>query len=166
MDASVIFNIPNLIYWLALAATVAVQGWRIGKVGKNCWSENKRWWTGWATVFGSAAPMVIWFGWDAMTVIILAVIAGLFHVIEIDQVFLNDLWKRRENNRWTAQYFLAVLLGLAFTTSNEADFLTLTLVFISLGVCGIAKVGTEGYRESRKARDMRRKRDSIDAQAE
>lgn len=157
MSTTLIFNLPNLAYWLTLALIITIQGWRIGKRGKAPWPEARRWWTGWFTLFGSAVPMVAFYGWDTETVVVLAVITAVFHIIEIERIFIGDLWQRRENHRWTMQYFIGILSTLPFTT-NDLDFLTLLLIFASLGVAGLTKVSVESWLESREANKLRRQK--------
>ena len=51
-------------------------------------------------------------GWDLSTWLILLVLSIATRFVRVDRLILEDLWLRRENHRWTLQYFTAFIMGL------------------------------------------------------
>lgn len=159
MQPDLIFNIPNVVYWLTLALTIWIQGLTVGRrplVGFETWGEGWRWLFGFNTLFWTGLIMVWEFGWDGPTWAALAVLTLASRVVEKDYTPLAELWRRRESARWTLQYFGAFLAGLGLAAAGRLELVTWLLMFASLGICGAVKVGCEAYRESVKAEALRR----------
>jgi hypothetical protein len=151
MDASLFFNVPNFIYWLALALAVLAESRLVGER----WTESRRWRLGYATLFGSSLVMVAWFGWQWATWAGLLAATGLSRLVKFDRLLVGDLWARKEAHRWTAQYFAAFVLCIPMVALGQWDMLTWGALFFALGLCGATKVGWEAIRDARRARQLR-----------
>lgn len=157
MTANQVFNESNIIFWIAFGLIILVQGMTVGQPIHRKWkrwSEPVRFWTGWVTLFGATLFMVIRSGWDPMTWLWLAyfVFCGRWLV---QWSPLGEFWKRngRENHRWVVIWFTPFVIAIPLL-----DFRTLLLMFCTLGVAGLVKVGWEGARDSWRARELRRRR--------
>jgi hypothetical protein len=151
MDASLFFNVPNFIYWLALALVVLAESRLVGER----WSESRRWRLGYVTLFGSSLVMVAWFGWHWATWAGLLAACGMSRLLKVERPLVGDLWTRKEAHRWTAQYFIAFVLCIPFVVWGQWDMSTWGALFFALGVCGATKLAWEAIRDARRARQLR-----------
>lgn len=157
MEANQIFNQSNVIFWIIFAVIILVQGMTVGKpiISKwKRWPEPVRFWIGWITFFGATLFMVIRAGWDPMTWLWLSYFVFCSRLL-VQWSPLAKFWKRkdRENHRWVVIWFTPFLVLLPVAP----DFRTLLLMFCTLGVAGLVKVGWEGTRDSWRARELRRR---------
>lgn len=161
MESDLIFNGPNVGYWLALALLILLQSLTVGRRGvwrgRAAWPEERRWRLGFVTLLGSSLVMVWWFGWGGLTWAFVAIGVMISRALRADYALVGGLWDRREGHRWTLQYVAGYVLGLVWVLLAGLDLVTWLLMFASLGVCGAIKVGAEAYRESVEARRLRRR---------
>jgi hypothetical protein len=69
---------------------------------------------------------------------------------------LGQLWKRRENARWTTGYAVVFIWGYFLVYLGYWDGATYIGLFFAVGISGAIKVGYEQYRHSREAAKLRR----------
>ena len=153
VSSNLFFNLPNLIYWLALALVVWVEAKLVGER----WPERWRWLLGYVTLFGSGLVMALAFGWDWLTWLGLLAAVGLARLVKAERLLVGSLWERpnRESHRWTAQYFAAFLFCIPMVALGCWDILTWAGLFFGLGLCGAVKVGWGAYLNSRRAQQLR-----------
>lgn len=163
-EPTLLFNLTNLAYWVALSAIIIVE--TTTAVG---WPENKRWLLGYSTLFGSSLLFMVNFsGWHYYTWLILALLSALARYSRLDHHLLRllgrlaglnliGLWDspKREPHRWTAQYFLAFVAAIPLIIWTRADIITWAAMFFSLGLCGAIKVGYHALATSYQARRLR-----------
>jgi hypothetical protein len=148
------FNAPNIAYWLALGLLI----WLETRYTPAHWRENTRWWEGLVSLFGTSAIMVAVAGWDYRVWLVLLLSSIVTRLSNAHILLVGGVWERRqrENHRWTLQYFLAFMSGLAIVIWGNLDIITWGALFFSLGVCGAVKVGAHALADSRAAESLRR----------
>ena len=77
--------------------------------------------------------------------------------IAITTCTLGQLWRRRENARWTVGYLVVFLYGFFLVYLGYWDQATYIGLFFAVGISGAIKVGYELYRASKDAEKLRRK---------
>lgn len=158
MEADIFFNRPNLIFWTVLALVI----WTETAIIAVGWPEPRRWWLGFATMFGGSLVMA-WAGWDWRTIVYLAGLNAALRIARFDKwVFAvfgqpYNLWKYRESYRWTLNYFFGFAFGLFGVVWAGMDLLTWGLVLFSLGLCGAVKIGWAGVVEAKQSRELRKR---------
>lgn len=156
MEVNQIFNQQHIIFWAVFVLVVLGQAMTVGRPVRATWRrwpEQRRFWLGYVTLFGGTSYMVLLAGWDADTWLWLAAAVWFSRVI-VELSPLAALWKRREAYRWATAWLAAFVAAIPLT----ADFLTHTLMFITLGIAGLVKVGWEGAIDSWRARELRRRK--------
>jgi len=154
MDPTLFFNLPNAVVWLALGLLI----WLETKYTPADWDENTRWWEGWLSLFGAGLLMTAGGWWDDLTVAVLALASVAARLTQVEHLFVGNLWQRRENHRWTLQYFVAFMAVLPAVIWARLDVLTWGALFVALGVCGAVKVGAHAVADARLAAELRRLR--------
>jgi hypothetical protein len=152
MDPTLFFNLSNAVAWLALGLLI----WLETQYTPGDWNEDTRWWEGWLTLFGVSLVMTSAGSWDSLTVAVLALASVAARLTRIERLLVGDLWRRRENHRWTLSYFTAFVVVLPAVIWARLDVLTWGAVFVGLGVCGAVKVGAHALEDSRRAAELRR----------
>lgn len=153
MDPQLFFNPQNFFYWAVLGLVI----WQEAKRTPATWTEAGRFWLGLVTLFGSSLIMVYLAGWDFFTWLTLMLASIAARLVSVDRLMLDDLWKRRENHRWTLQYFTAFVVCLLPVLWAGMDVLTWGALFTALGVCGAVKSGYHAYCDSQKAEQLRKR---------
>lgn len=69
---------------------------------------------------------------------------------------LGKIWKRHENARWTAGYFVLFFWGFFMVFLGYWDANTYLALFFAVGFSGGIKVGVEKYRSSKEAERIRK----------
>lgn len=151
MDPKLFFNPPNFFYWTLLGLII----WQEAKRTPASWTETQRFWEGFATLFSTSLAMVLWAGWDFYTWLTLLLASAAARLVGVDLLILADLWVRRENHRWTLQYFAGFVVGLLPVLWAGLDVLTWGALFTALGVCGAVKVGYHAICDSQEAKRLR-----------
>lgn len=75
--------------------------------------------------------------------------------IFITTATLGQVWKRRENARWTTGYAVVFFYGFFMVLWGYWDANTYLALFFAVGLSGAIKVGYELYRSSREAERLR-----------
>jgi len=151
MSPKLFFNPENILFWALIGLIVYAEA----KAYNERYGEDRRFWIGYVTLFGTSLAMVVLFGYDFYVWVTLAVVAALARLVRIDRLMLGDLWDRRENHRWTLTWGLSFLVGLVPVLWTGEGLLTWGAMFFALGVCGATKIAYEGIRDSQRAKQLR-----------
>jgi len=68
---------------------------------------------------------------------------------------LGERWRRQENYRWAAGWFLVHFWGFWMVWAGYFDANTWLSLFFAVGFCGMVKVGYEGYKKTGLAEQIR-----------
>lgn len=159
MNPTIFFNLPNALAWLLLGALI----WLETRYTPKQWDENTRWWEGWLSLFGAGLLMAAGGWWDGLTWLALGLATVAARLSRVERLFVGNLWQRRENHRWTLQYFVAFMAVLPSVLWAGLDVLTWGALFVALGVCGAVKVGAHAVVDARRAARLRARIEENDA---
>ena len=120
------------------------------------WQEGTRWLTGCVTLFGVGLLMGLLGYWHLATVL------GLGTAVMVTRLLMPlNFWQNREAHRWTAQYMFGFFVGLMLVLFELYSASTWLALFVGLGLAGAIKTGAEGWRDSRQAQKMRKRRERL-----
>lgn len=93
----------------------------------------------------------------------LAYWAAIIITVTATTTTVGQLWRRRENARWTLGYFIVFFWGYFMVLFGHFDAGTYLALFFAVGFAGAIKVGYEMIVSSREA-ERQRKAGSGEAQ--